>query len=178
MSLGLLITALSLCVTLRSVGASLENVRLKCGEERELFPSGAPGEIPGMFGPEKWIKVNGETHVYNVTRPTIQRFCATGRSGTKKSAVVIAPGGGYRILAIHKEGSDVAKRFNKDGIDAFVLKYRVPARPANASLPKWWAPLQDAQRALGIIRSGADAMGINSSRIGFAGFSAGGHCEC
>ena len=89
--------------------------------------------------------------------------------------MIVAPGGGYTLLSIDKEGSDVAKRFNEDGIDAFVLKYRVPARPENASLPKWFAPLQDAQRAVGIVRSNANAMGINASRIGFNGFSAGGH---
>ena len=89
---------------------------------------------------------------------------------------MIAPGGGYHLLSIDKEGSDVATKFSQEyGMDVFVLKYRVPARPPNASLPKWWAPLQDAQRAMGIIRSGADEMGINASRIGFLGFSAGGH---
>lgn len=61
---------------------------------------------------------------------------------------MVAPGGGYHDLAYGKEGTDVAEAFNAIGLDAFVLKYRVPARPANDSLPKWWAPLQDAQRAM------------------------------
>ena len=64
---------------------------------------------------------------------------------------------------------------NSIGVSAFVLKYRVPARPPLAGLPKWWAPLQDAQRAIGLVRSRAKEYGLNASKIGFTGGSAGGH---
>ena len=57
---------------------------MECGEELALFPKGAvPGEIPGAYGKEKWVHENGETHVYNVSVPTIKRFCPPG-NGTKK----------------------------------------------------------------------------------------------
>jgi acetyl esterase/lipase len=64
---------------------------------------------------------------------------------------------------------------NSIGVSAFVLKYRVPARPPLPGLPKWWAPLQDAQRAIGLVRAHATEYGINASKIGFTGGSAGGH---
>jgi len=70
---------------------------------------------------------------------------------------------------------DVARMYNSLGVSAFVLKYRVPARPALKGMPKWWAPLQDAQRAMSVVRAGAEKWGLNASRIGFTGFSAGGH---
>ena len=94
--------------------------------------------------------------------------------------MIIAPGGGYEDLAYAKEGTDVAIAFNKIGLDAFVLKYRVPARPANDSLPKWWAPLQDAQRAVAYVRNYAGKPDgpypeLDDSKVGFLGFSAGGH---
>ena len=68
--------------------------------------------------------------------------------------------------------------YNRFGVSAFVLKYRVPARPDKPGLPHWWAPLQDAQRAMALVRAGAAKgtwPGINASRVGFTGFSAGGH---
>lgn len=89
------------------------------------------------------------------------------------TAVIICPGGGYRILAASHEGSDVAKEFNKMGITAFVLKYRIPNE--NAQIDRTIAPLQDAQQALRIVRKDASKYGINPNRIGIMGFSAGGH---
>eukprot|EP01063_Lacrimia_lanifica_P041889 TRINITY_DN986_c0_g2_i1.p2 TRINITY_DN986_c0_g2~~TRINITY_DN986_c0_g2_i1.p2 ORF type:complete len:320 (+),score=101.49 TRINITY_DN986_c0_g2_i1:54-1013(+) len=150
---------------------------IPCGGEVPLWPGRVPGEVPGAYGPERWVKQNNETHVYNVTVPTIKRFCAAPSAGGPPSgaAVVVAPGGGYQILTIDKEGSDVAAMWNRAGADAYVLKYRVPARPAVAGLPKWWAPLQDAQRAVGLLRAQAAALGLSADKIGFNGFSAGGH---
>eukprot|EP00750_Incisomonas_marina_P031113 INCI7709.4.p1 GENE.INCI7709.4~~INCI7709.4.p1 ORF type:complete len:177 (-),score=26.29 INCI7709.4:1012-1542(-) len=144
-----------------------------CEQAVELFPAGAPYEVPGAVGEEVWTSAGGELHVYNVTRPTITYHCAN-RSNPHffGASVVVAPGGGYHDLAYDKEGTDVAKMFNAAGLDAFVLKYRVPARPTNASLPKWWAPLQDAQRAMAYIRFNAgDAAGpypdLNASMVYF-----------
>lgn len=111
-------------------------------------------------------------HVYNVSRPTLTPFLVGNGTG---SAVVIAPGGGYVDLAWDLEGIDLARRLNSFGVSAFVLKYRVPARPPRAGLPKWWAPLQDAQRAVGVVRARAAGWGLDPSLIGFMGFSAGGH---
>jgi len=141
-----------------------------------LFPGGAPGEVPGWPGPEKNITGDdGVVRVYNVSVPTLTMYPSSSSKENVLPALIIAPGGGYTILAINKEGEDVAREFNKHGIHAFVLKYRVPARPEMDDLPKWWAPLEDAQRAYSYVRHNSESLGVNASAIGFAGFSAGGH---
>ena len=116
---------------------------------------------------------DGVLRVYNVSEPMLIPFLSN--SSTDGTAVVIAPGGGYSLLSIEKEGYDVARAFNEKGIHAFVLKYRVPARPSDPSLPKWWAPLEDATRAVGYLRYHAKTYNLNASALGFVGFSAGGH---
>ena len=91
------------------------------------------------------------------------------------SAVIVSPGGGYGFLAIDREGTDIAAWLNSIGVSAFVLKYRVPGR---SWLPFGGAPLMDAQRSMGLVRGMAAAgkyPGLNTSKIGFMGFSAGGH---
>jgi len=147
-----------------------------------LWPGIAPNETHGFPGPESRAGNDGTgcgaghniacDHIYNVSVPTLTPFIVTNGTG---AAVVIAPGGGYSDLSWGKEGLDTARMYNAMGVSAFVLKYRVPARPAAVGLPHWWAPLQDAQRAVGIVRAGAAKWGLNASRIGFTGFSAGGH---
>ena len=89
------------------------------------------------------------------------------------TAVVICPGGGYSILAASHEGSDVAKQFNKMGVAAFVLKYRIPSDATMEN--KEIGPLQDAQRAIQFVREHAKQYNVNPDRIGIMGFSAGGH---
>jgi acetyl esterase/lipase len=87
------------------------------------------------------------------------------------AAVVICPGGGFNILAYDLEGTEVAAWLNTIGVTGIVLKYRVPFRdPAQ----RWLAPVQDAQRALGLVRANATAWGLDAKRIGILGFSAGG----
>lgn len=147
----------------------------------ELFPAGqVPGEVPGFVGQE-YVQnrslPNGYVVelIHNVTVPTITPFLAPG-CDADCTAVVIAPGGAYMLLAWDLEGTDVAKRFNDMGISAFVLKYRVPDRTKlDPTAPYGWAPLMDAQRAMGIVRSRAKEWNINPDRVGFMGFSAGGH---
>ncbi|KAJ8598870.1 hypothetical protein CTAYLR_010460 [Chrysophaeum taylorii] len=140
--------------------------------EITLFPGGAPDEVESI-GPEAWVESDGETHVYNVSAPTLYYCKNTVQSSG--ASMIISPGGGYEYLAIFKEGFDVATRL-LDFFDAvFVLKYRVPERPELPGLPKWWAPLQDAQRSVSFVRARADELGLRSDRIGFMGFSAGGH---
>lgn len=91
----------------------------------------------------------------------------------QRSAVVICPGGGYGMLAVGHEGEDVAKVLNSFGVTAFVLKYRLP----NDSImkDKSIGPLQDAQRAMQIVRERAAEWNLDTSKIGIMGFSAGGH---
>ncbi|MFN8356595.1 MAG: alpha/beta hydrolase [Spirosomataceae bacterium] len=107
----------------------------------------------------------------NITMPSLTVYKPEKPNGT---AVIICPGGGYYILAVSHEGFDVAKRFNQMGVTAFVLKYRLPTTPdllENNEI----GPLMDAQRAIQLVRSRAQEFGINPSKIGIMGFSAGGH---
>ena len=88
------------------------------------------------------------------------------------AAVVVFPGGGYNILALDLEGAEVCEWLNSIGVTAVLVKYRVPARPGR---PRWAAPLEDAQRAVGIVRSRAAELELKPDRISVLGFSAGGH---
>lgn len=89
------------------------------------------------------------------------------------AAVVICPGGGYGFLADDHEGKQVAEYFNGIGVTAFVLKYRIVAKDRPGPLHP--APLEDAQRAIRLVRSKAKDYGIDPKRVGIMGFSAGGH---
>jgi acetyl esterase/lipase len=82
------------------------------------------------------------------------------------------PGGSYLILAFDKEGTRVAEEFNKWGVTAFVLKYRLPDDSIN--IDRSLAPLQDAQQAIRWVRTNAAQFGIDKNKIGIMGFSAGG----
>jgi len=99
---------------------------------------------------------------------TVYRPDKAKQNGT---AVVVFPGGGYNILALDLEGSEICEWLNTIGVTAVLVKYRVPAREG----PRVGAPLQDAQRAVGMIRSRAAEWGIDPKRIGVMGFSAGAH---
>ena len=88
------------------------------------------------------------------------------------AAVLVFPGGGYRILAWDLEGTEVCEWLNSVGVTAVLVKYRVPAGEGQ---PRWAPALQDAQRAVGYVRSHAAEWGIQPNRIGVLGFSAGGH---
>jgi acetyl esterase/lipase len=86
--------------------------------------------------------------------------------------VLVCPGGGYKILAWDLEGTEVVEWLNSIGVNAALLKYRVPRRPGRAPHE---APVQDVQRALGLIRQRAEEWEIDPARVGILGFSAGAH---
>jgi acetyl esterase/lipase len=136
-----------------------------------LWPGVAPGE-KGDIGEETNKTPNDPvTRLTNVTRPTITVFRPPADNATG-TAVLVCPGGAYNILAMNKEGTDICRWLNSIGVTGVLLKYRVPRR---AGLEKHVAPLQDAQRAMGLVRQRAKEFGINPSRLGVIGFSAGGH---
>jgi acetyl esterase/lipase len=141
---------------------------------RDVWPGKAPGET-GKIGEEKILPDQpGQRtvkRITNVTRPTLTVFRPEKEKDTG-AAVLIAPGGGYSILAWDLEGEEVAAWLNSIGVTGIVLKYRVPKRPDQ---PRNVPPLQDAQRALSLVRSNAARWGIDAKRIGMLGFSAGGH---
>ena len=143
----------------------------------------AQQEIPLYEGkiPDSKDFTNGEGIVfnreadniaYNVSVPTITIFLPPGEK-TNNTAVIICPGGGYHLLVIGREGRDIAREFNKLGVAAFVLKYRLPD---DRIMPdKSIGPLQDAQRAIQLVREHAGEWNIDPQKIGIMGFSAGGH---
>jgi acetyl esterase/lipase/lysophospholipase L1-like esterase len=107
-----------------------------------------------------------------VVKPTLSVYLPDSAKATG-SAVIICPGGGYQILAMSHEGYDMAKKLNEEGIAAFVLKYRLPRKETMKD--KSIGPLQDAQRAIQMVRENAKQWNINPNKIGIMGSSAGGH---
>jgi acetyl esterase/lipase len=137
-----------------------------------LFPYGVPNSKPA---PAIYIEKPDQPRpgrISMVTNPTITPFFPD-KDLANGAAVIICPGGGYSYVAIVPEGYDVAREFNKIGVTAFVLKYRLPSD--DIMLDKAIGPLQDAQMAIALVRSRAVEWGINPNKIGIAGFSAGGH---
>jgi acetyl esterase/lipase len=120
-------------------------------QEILLWPNGAPGAL-------------GDA---NADKPSITWYPASRRAS--RTAVIVAPGGGYSNLASDHEGRQVAAWFNAMGVTAFVLKYRIG--------PRYHHPIEigDAQRAVRTVRARASEFGIAPDRIGMMGFSAGGH---
>lgn len=138
-----------------------------------LYPAGAiPNSIPGPNTEFTTLTDTGIPLLHKVSVPTIVAY-NVANSTQNHSAVIICPGGGYGALANVHEGSDVAKLLNSWGISAFVLHYRLPdtAIMKNKSI----GPLQDAQRALQMVREHAAEWHIDPAKIGIMGFSAGGH---
>nr|WP_260465495.1 alpha/beta hydrolase [Stenotrophomonas maltophilia] len=154
--------------------------------ELPLWPEGKVKAPPKLKGPEQiseaTSRASGErwTMLQNVAVPTLTVFPPKGpANGT---AVMVVPGGGYQVLAMDLEGSEICDWLNAQGITCALLKYRVPASGPN------WDPdcncrdnptvpmaLQDAQRAMGLLRLQAQRWNIDPKRVGVIGFSAGGH---
>ena len=135
-----------------------------------LWPDGAP-EPPGFRPEPETVRLAGDNlrRVTNVSAPTITVYQPAKPVGT---AVLVCPGGGYNHLSIEHEGAQVCEWLNTLGVTAVLLKYRVPTRSLPNPAEK---PLQDALRALGMIRLRAAEWALHSDRIGIMGFSAGGH---
>jgi len=141
-------------------------------EHFPLWPGKPPGSVAKPIVPnwsmnnqppnrELWIRgvPFPELHVYRPARPD-------------GSSLLILPGGGYEFLSVQNEGLDPARRFNAEGTTAFILTYRLPVDGwSNRSV----VALQDAQRAMRLVRSRAAEFGIDPARLGVLGFSAGGH---
>jgi acetyl esterase/lipase len=150
----------------------------------ELWPGKVPDET-APIGPEKvvpspkldrkQVEVTESTRMLtNVSKPTITVYRPAKDKDTG-TAVIICPGGGYWNLYWELEGEEVAAWLNSLGVTGVLLKYRVPRRPDEPKAEPARRPLQDAQRAVRLVRSKAAAWGLNPKRIGMIGFSAGGH---
>ena len=143
-----------------------------------IWPAAAPDPVP-TTGPEadtttaKDNLIAGKPLIRlgNVSTPTITLY--TPKSHNTGAAVVVFPGGGYSILAIDLEGTEVCDWLNGIGVNCILLKYRVPN--TGPYLTKSPAALEDAQRSVGLVRAHAAEWHIDPKRIGVLGFSAGGH---
>jgi dienelactone hydrolase len=166
-----------LALVLTAVGAGTPEVI-------EIWPGKVPDET-GNIGPErvrmspaldrKKVEVTESTRmITDVTRPTIT-IVRPAKDRDTGTAVLIFPGGGYWDLYWQLEGEEVAAWLNSVGATGIILKYRVPRRPGEPEREPARRPLQDAQRAISLVRSRAGEWGINPRRIGVIGFSAGGH---
>lgn len=141
-------------------------------ERFPLWPGRPPGAPAATIVPD-WTMNNAppnrELWIRGVPFPEVHVFRAAKPDG---SALLSLPGGGYEFLAVQNEGIDVAERFNAERTTVFVLTYRLPTEGwANRSQ----VPLQDAQRAMRLIRARAPELRIDPARLGVIGFSAGGH---
>lgn len=144
----------------------------------DLWPATAPGE-KGNLGEEKdttkptdgLVAGKRVIRLGNVSKPTLSLYRPAAEKDTGTTVLVI-PGGGYHILALDLEGTEVCEWLNSIGVTAALLKYRVPKRDG---LEQHGPPLQDAQRALGLLRAHATEWKLDPKRIGAVGFSAGGH---
>lgn len=138
----------------------------------KIWPDGPPGGL-GAVSESRAAdlrKKNVSDRVFHVDDPTLTLYLVDGEQ--LRPAVVICPGGGYNVLAWAKEGTEVAQWLNTLGVSAAVLKYRVPRRDPDYP---YAAPLQDAQRAMRVMRGNAKKWRLDPQRIGMLGFSAGGN---
>jgi acetyl esterase/lipase len=143
-------------------------VMTACAEPQvmKLWPAGKT-PLKTSDAPEKSVPSKDDiVRLTDVNEPSVTAFLAKD-TGKPNPAVMICPGGGYGILAWNLEGTEIAEWLNKQGFSAFILKYRVPKNRD--------AALCDAQRAMGLIRSKAQALNVDPSRLGIMGFSAGAH---
>jgi len=153
------------------------------------------GSLPGAAVPESWHSQYGSAFARNVTEATLTPFLPDPAKATG-AAVIVAPGGGFVTLSMENEGWDVAKALAKEGVAAFVLKYRLNQSPASLDAyadsmrhprtpPPGGSPaagpaaaglkpqLDDARAAFALVRARAGQWGIDPDRIGMVGFSAG-----
>ena len=136
-----------------------------------LYEGTIPNNIPGVVSNEQIVS-GGTKFILHITHPEIYVYLPDKKINTGK-AVIICPGGGYSGLAIDHEGHAIAKKLQANGITGIVLKNRVPD-PIN-NIDKSIAPLQDAQRAIQLVRQRAATWSINPNKLGILGSSAGGH---
>lgn len=133
-----------------------------------LWPNGPPGGTSHPVTP-RYSGSSPDRILTGIAEPRLAVFRPEKSDG---SALLILPGGGYMQETIDAEGFEIGLRFAQSGVTCFVLSYRLPREGWTAGP---LAPLQDAQRAMRLIREGSASLGMDSSRVGAIGFSAGGH---
>ena len=178
--------ALGLLAACASVNATTTAWQPAAGHVQIPLWPGTPPDAKPLPGPEyfltskKLLACRPVVSVNNVSRPTMTVYAAKGTN--TEAAVVVFPGGGFEFLAIDLEGSEACDWLTSRGITCVLLKYRVPSvpydwhcdcRPHNFELSM--PSLQDAQRALGLVRLHAAQWHVDPRKVGVMGFSAGGY---
>jgi len=165
-------------ILLSIVFASLHSFAADPSKVIDLWPGTAPGEKGNISEEKDTTKPTDQLiagkrviRLGNVSKPSLSFYRPPADKDTG-TTVLVCPGGGYHILAMDLEGTEVCEWLNSIGVTAALLKYRVPKREG---LERHTAPLQDAQRALGLLRFHAKEFSLDPQRIGTIGFSAGGH---
>lgn len=162
-TLALLCAALSVAISGFSAGPGAEIV---------LWPNGAPGSEGKTAGEIATTNANGDISVRSIHRPSLTPYLPA-KPNASRTAMLVIPGGGHRVLAITHEGYHVAQWLSDRGIAAFVLKHRL-ARETNSTYRIEVEAFADAERAMRLIRSRAKEWNIDAARVGAIGFSAGG----
>jgi len=135
-------------------------------EKINLYPNGVPNSKPSSI-----TETGAERGLFKgITNPTLEYIKPEKPNGT---AIIVIAGGGYGVIVYNAEGINTAKSLAEKGISAFVLKYRLPNDEIMQE--KKIGPLQDVQQSIKYLRENADKYGIDKSKIGIMGFSAGGH---
>jgi acetyl esterase/lipase len=142
-----------------------------------LWPGTPPGAKTNL-PPEVNVNADGKKQMAgrpyirltNVSTPTLTVYKPAAKNSG--AAIVVFPGGGYQILSMDLEGTEVCDWLNQIGVTCVLVKYRVPD---SGPYPKSSAALEDAQRAVGLVRQHAAEWGIDPGRVGVMGFSAGAH---
>lgn len=139
--------------------------------ELKLWPDGAPGQMqPHSKATDDFIRTKaGKSTITDITDPTITVYRPEKPNGT---SVIVAPGGGYVFLSAVHEGSQVCEWLNTIGVTGILLKYRTPTRDEAAPHEK---PVQDAAKAIALVREHAKEWNLDPKRVGLLGFSAGGN---
>jgi acetyl esterase/lipase len=143
--------------------------------EIPLYSGTAPGSEKWDWQEKSVTRPNGLPTVTDVVRPALLHYPAE-KGKSVGTAMVVAPGGGFRALMMSYEGADIAKKLNAMGVDAFVLKYRLvhnsPGAPAREEVVK--LAYEDGRQAVRLVREKAGEFGYRPDRVGMIGFSAGG----
>lgn len=160
-SFGRLFTVILLIVVLPVITNAQTLLNLYPGE----IPNARQGHLPPIANPSAGM-------ANRVITPELEMYIPEKDKATG-AAVIVCPGGSYKVLTYEAEGVRTAKELMKNGIAAFVLKYRLP--DDSTMIDKKIGPLQDAQQAIKVVRENASKWGIDTARIGVMGFSAGGH---
>jgi acetyl esterase/lipase len=160
------------------MAASVVAQEVKPSIVKPIWPAKPPGDTTELPPEQDVTKPDSKDpggkrviRLTNVSIPTISIYRPSKETDTGTS-VIICPGGGHSILAFNHEGTETAEWLTTLGVTGIVLKYRVPTRTPNGD--RWKAAVQDAQRAVSLVRSQAEELGLNPKRIGILGFSAGG----